>query len=131
MSEIAFFVPGLPAPKGSARGFVVGGRAVVTHDSKRTKPWERDIKTFASQAWKGPPTIGAVSLKLAFTLPRPKSLAKRFDAHTKRPDLDKMIRAALDALTHIIYADDSQVTEIHAVKRYGPQVGLAVAVSIV
>jgi Holliday junction resolvase RusA-like endonuclease len=38
---------------------------------------------------------------------------------TVPPDLDKLIRAVLDAMTAIAYLDDGQVTEINAVKVYG------------
>jgi Holliday junction resolvase RusA-like endonuclease len=37
---------------------------------------------------------------------------------TKRPDLDKLIRAILDGITGILIEDDSQVVNITATKQY-------------
>lgn len=43
--------------------------------------------------------------------------AKRSKKITLRPDLDKLVRSVLDALTGIVYKDDSQVSELTASKR--------------
>ena len=59
-----------------------------------------------------------VSLSIVFFLQRPKSAPKERTAPTVRPDLDKLVRAVLDACTGVLYADDSQVTEIRAKKQY-------------
>jgi len=40
--------------------------------------------------------------------------------HVGKPDIDKLCRAVLDALTGIAYADDSQVVALDASKVYGP-----------
>jgi Holliday junction resolvase RusA-like endonuclease len=40
--------------------------------------------------------------------------------YPKRPDLDKLVRAVLDALTGVCYLDDSQVTRIEAEKNFDP-----------
>lgn len=37
---------------------------------------------------------------------------------TMRPDVDKLVRAVLDALTGVAYSDDSQVVQLVAQKRY-------------
>jgi len=44
--------------------------------------------------------------------------AKKDAEPTKKPDLDKLIRAAGDALSTIAYRDDAQITFISAMKRY-------------
>lgn len=58
----------------------------------------------------------AVSVDVFRALPksRPKSVAA--EADTARPDLDNVVKAVLDALNGIAYADDAQVVEIHATK---------------
>ena len=38
--------------------------------------------------------------------------------HTSVPDLDKLIRSVLDALTGVLYNDDKQVVSVHAGKEY-------------
>ncbi len=73
--------------------------------------------------WEGP-----VGIDLHFGLPKPKSAPKKRRVWPdKRPDLDKLTRAVLDALTYVVYADDSQVVEIRATKDYGAP-GVAVEI---
>ena len=43
---------------------------------------------------------------------------KRVTEVTTKPDVDKLARAALDALTGVLWADDSQVVSLHAQKEY-------------
>ena len=38
---------------------------------------------------------------------------------TVKPDIDKLTRAVLDALTHHAYDDDCQVVSLNVVKLYG------------
>ena len=74
-----------------------------------------------TQAHHGPLPMfeGAVMLDVTFVRERPKSLPKRTTpAHTKYPDLSKLVRAIEDALTGIVWHDDSQVVETHSRKRY-------------
>lgn len=119
---LTFTVFGVPQPKGSARAFVPKGwtRAVVTSDNPRNKGWQQLVAEAASQALNGQRFYidGPVRLTVVFFLPRPKSLPKRVSAHLKKPDLDKLVRSVKDALTKVVWSDDSQVTEIHAVKQY-------------
>lgn len=116
----AVFVPGTPIPQGSARAFVVKGRAVVTGANAKTNPWRADIAAHVRSA------IGAtivyptepVALSLDFVMPRRKAEPKRVTpAHTRKPDLDKNCRAVLDAIDGLVYTDDSQVTTLIASKR--------------
>lgn len=61
---------------------------------------------------------GPVSVRLDFVMPRPKSAPRRFTPPAvKRPDIDKLSRAVLDALTGICWHDDSQVIALTATKR--------------
>lgn len=113
---ISYFVKGLPTPQGSSRAFVVGGRAVITSANPNLKDW-RHLIADASQE-QAMMIEGPIKLGVGFVLPRPKSLPKRQMWHIKRPDLDKLIRAVCDALTGIMWHDDSQVVTIEATKSY-------------
>jgi Holliday junction resolvase RusA-like endonuclease len=62
--------------------------------------------------------IGPVKVQITFHLPRPKSRPKRHTHPDVRPDLDKLQRAVLDALTGIAWRDDAQVCAIAAEKCY-------------
>lgn len=111
------FVPGTPAPQGSKR-HVGGGRMIES--SAAVGDWRSVVAWSAANAYTGAPLDGAAVLVVEFVMPRPKSLPKRKPTppHTKRPDVDKLLRAIGDALTGVIYADDSLLTGKHASKRY-------------
>jgi crossover junction endodeoxyribonuclease RusA len=118
---IKFHVSGVPRPKGSMRAFIPKGwtRPVLTNSSTAVKTWEQAIRSVA-QDHAAAFTTDPVRVRLSFAMPRPKSLSRLASRrpHTKRPDVDKLARAALDALTGVIFKDDSQVFSLHAVKRY-------------
>lgn len=130
---IRFTVFGVPTPKGSTRSFVItpknGGkpRAVTTNDNPKTKGWQQKIAQGAAVALQRSAhqrfEEGGILLEVWFYLPRPKALlTKRLAGtrpwHTTKPDLDKLSRAAKDALTGVIWTDDSQVVDLVAHKRY-------------
>lgn len=109
------FVPGRPAPQGSKR-HVGGGRLVES--SKAVAPWRTAIAWHAAQAFTDGPLQDAVLLDVEFVMPRPSSYPKRTTpAATKKPDLDKLIRAVADALSGVVWRDDSQMVRIAATKR--------------
>lgn len=127
--RVEFFVNGLPAPQGSKRAFVVGGRARMVESSGKVKGWRQDIAHRGARAWLDAdfngPAEGPFAVHVTFYLPRPKShtgakglkpSAPRFPCG--KPDADKLLRAVLDALTGIYYRDDSQVVDAIALKRY-------------
>ena len=125
------FVPGRPAAQGSKRHV---GRGVLVEQSKAVAPWRTTVAWHAAQAYRHPPLTGAVRVVLDFVMPRPAATPKRrpTPAATKRPDIDKLQRAALDALTAVVWLDDSQVVEITACKRIaeaGEPPGLLVRVA--
>lgn len=138
---ITFAVPGPPATKGSSR-HVGGGRLI--NDNRRTKGWSIIAKREARSRWKGGPRDGAAIVLLSFFLKRPKShygSSKgqpylRDDAPRrplKVPDVDKVARACLDALTKVAYADDSQVVRLVVEKfwaEHGDEPRTTISVSV-
>jgi crossover junction endodeoxyribonuclease RusA len=115
---LKFMVPGRPAPQGSKRHV---GRGVLVESSREVGPWRERVALAAHLAMTGAdatPYTTAVSIGLCFTLPRPKSTPKRrTPPAVKRPDLDKLTRAVLDAITGVVLLDDAQVVDLHARKR--------------
>jgi Holliday junction resolvase RusA-like endonuclease len=121
--SLRFDVPGIPAPQGSKNAW-------GQEDNPRTKPWRAAVAARASEAMAGQPLLtGALQLDVVFEFPRPKShygtggnsgrlkaSAPRF--HTARPDADKLTRAIGDALTGIVYRDDSQIARLNVAKLY-------------
>jgi len=125
---ISFTVEGIPIPQGSLRAFVLklcrtcggGNRAVLTSDNPRLKQWRKTVRAEALRAIGFEHPAGKhipLRIEALFYLPRAKS-NKMIDA-VKKPDLDKLTRAALDSMTGVLFDDDSQIVEIHAFKSYG------------
>lgn len=129
-TRTTFRVASLPVPKGSMKAWVRGKHAVLTSDNKGLKGWEAIVRAQA-QAHVHALELGPVAISLAFALGRTKSLPKRFERpHLTKPDLDKLARAVLDALTGVAFNDDAQVTRLDCVKRYaleGEQPGVLVS----
>lgn len=136
---ISFFVPGVPVPKGSAKAYVNKhtGRAQVMQDNReKQKPWASAITlTAMERGVKG--TLAPVRVSLAFSMPRLKShygtgknstsiKPNAPNKHTSKPDLDKLIRCVLDALTGVAWHDDSQVVEVSASKYYRDDPGVII-----
>ena len=110
-------VDGNPAPQGSKR-HVGHGRMVEA--SKRLRPWRATVAAAVKAAVgaRVPFPEGPVTVTLEFVMPRPVSTPKRSTPPAvKRPDIDKLCRAVLDAITGAAIADDSQVTLMVAHKR--------------
>lgn len=136
MKPITFFVPGICKPAGSKRAFalkkggVYTGRTVVVDDCKKSRDWKTDVQYAARAAYTGPAMEGPFIVNLDFRMDRPKSHyrtgknagilrseAPRFPIG--KPDIDKLSRAIMDSLTHIIFRDDAQVVSKLATKNYG------------
>lgn len=115
-AEVEFYVPGAPAPQGSKRHV---GRGILIESSKAVGPWRERVALVAHNTMVGRSVIdGAVAVKLDFVLPRPKSTPKtRTPLAVKKPDSDKLARAILDSLTHVVITDDSRVIDLHVRKR--------------
>lgn len=113
-----FFVNGTPAPQGSKNAYRRGDRTVLVESSKKVQPWRAAVAQAATLMCPPTPIDGPVFVFIVFVLPRPKSLPKRVTHMVKKPDLDKLIRSTLDALSGIAYVDDNRVTAITATKHY-------------
>lgn len=116
-STVRFNVPGIPVPQGSKR-YV--GNGIMVDANKNLKPWRSDVQQSAIEAMacrNMMPYSGAVMIGMRFVLPRPKSAPKtKVASAAKKPDLDKLVRAIFDAVTGIVFDDDSQVIFMHAHK---------------
>ena len=136
MNGITFEVRGIPGPQGSKDQF---GR----ESSKKVKPWREAVRWSAVDAiGTQPPYPGAVEVLITFSVPRPKAHYRtgrhagelRPDAPAycdRRPDLDKLTRSTLDALTAAgVYEDDARVAHLDVWDMYAdPQpVGATITV---
>jgi len=99
---------------------VVKGKPFITTTAKGLPMWRRLVADVAQRFAPAEPWAGPVGVELDFGIPKPKSAPKRRRVWPdKRPDIDKLSRAVLDALTYVIFADDSQVVRLRASKDYG------------
>jgi hypothetical protein len=66
------------------------------------------------------PLSGKIKLIAIFFMNTPKSVPRkeRDGWHTKRPDLDNLVKLILDSMNSIVFKDDSQVCAIIAMKGY-------------
>jgi Holliday junction resolvase RusA-like endonuclease len=116
-------VVGTPAPQGSKsfKGFR-GGKPVLVESCTGVAPWRAAVVRATTEAMKstGMTTVVAPSMVVIdFYLPRPASAPKHRTVPDRRPDLDKLIRSTLDALTTAgAIEDDARVVEILARKHY-------------
>ena len=121
---VYFEVPGPFATKGSTISFKDRRGIVRTKtDSKHGKTFAASVQWAAKQAGVTMIEKGrGVSLQVVYGFERPKGRDRwRLDPCV-RPDVDKLVRALLDALTGIAYHDDGQVVALSVRKIYAPRV---------
>jgi len=117
---ISFTVYGEAKPKGSTRAFVVAGKAITTTANANTKDWQRLVADAAQGHRPEKLYDGAVSVDLKFYIYRPKSVSEKKRPHpTVKPDVDKLVRAIMDALKGVVYTEDARVCDVSATKAYG------------
>ena len=141
-------VLGTPAPKGSNRAMVRGGRAVfVPGGSKvnqaKLKSWDACVRADALEKLgpllSGPVFVGVpLAVTIIFRLARPaghwskrhglKPSAPQFPA--VKPDIDKVTRATLDSLSGLVFDDDARIVELVVRKRYAEPGREGAAISV-
>lgn len=127
------FVIGTPVAKGSAKAFKHArtGKVIVMQDNReRQKCWvdaiQRHVQWDMAQHPFNGTVTNPVSLNLTFYFARPKCHYNKAGMlkpnapanHTQKPDLDKLLRCVKDALTGIVYVDDSQVVSVSCQKEW-------------
>lgn len=140
ITRINFLVVGEARPAGSKQAFPFrkqnGSLGVrVAHDNPHTKDWMSQVAEAARKAYNGPLLDGPIRLELSFKRPRPKGHYGRHGVRlsapaypTTRPDTVKLTRAVEDALTGVLWRDDSQVVEHLLFKAWGEFYGVYVTV---
>ena len=127
MISIMFTVYGHPVAKGRPR-FSTRGKFPVAYTPEKTKSYETEVGMMAKAAMGASEALeGALEAFIYVTFPVPASYSKKrteaclndIEKHTKRPDLDNVIKAVIDGMDKIVFFNDSQITSIHSTKVYG------------
>lgn len=124
---INFKVDGPPQGKGRPR-FSKVGKFTKVYTPEKTKIYESLIRDAATSAM-GPmeplETAVSVHLYLYFSVPASYSKKRKEDCltgverPTKKPDVDNVAKAYLDAMNGVVYKDDAQIVYLTVSKHYG------------
>lgn len=128
MSKIQFQILGPPRHQQRHR-HVTTGKFTRTYD-----PSAKDKKDFLLQAKQyapKSPILGVVMITVWFCVPRPKShyrtgkyagmlkdKHKNQVWHTKKPDIDNLLKLVMDSLNDVFWKDDSQICSVITQKLY-------------
>lgn len=137
---ITFTVHGIPMPQPRPRAFA--RKFGDTWQARVFNPgtaegWKSQIAQAAKDLRPAQPIGGAVRLNICFLMPRPKSQFKangvlRPDAptmHAKKPDIDNLAKAVMDALTVLgFWTDDGQVCALGLEKRMSSEPGARIEI---
>jgi Holliday junction resolvase RusA-like endonuclease len=126
-------IPGKPIPKKRPR-FARVGKFTKAYSAQKKE--EKATRLVIASQWYGKPLEGAVRLDVVFFMPIPKSTSKKQKAamllgnisHTKKPDIDNLLKFLLDCMNGIVFEDDSQVINVKASKIYNGESGTCVVV---
>lgn len=132
---VRFQVFGVAQPKGSTRSLAIrtadgGLRTRTFSDNPNLKDWQHAVASAAQSLAGDGAFSGPVLVRAWFALRRPTSLSKRVTSHLKKPDLDKLLRAVNDALTGVLYTDDSQVVGLNGWKFYAVNAAPSVVIEV-
>lgn len=119
MKQIQFTIPAKAVPKGRPR---MGRYGAYT--PQKTRDFENLVSVTASQYAQNA-TEMPLAIEITFVMCPAASWSKsRFREALNgqifpRPDIDNLAKAILDGLNGVIYADDSQIYKLTAMKKYG------------
>lgn len=133
-------IPIEPKPQ-SRPGFTKRGKFVTAYEKKDMKIWRKSCTYLVKSLWKAEKIEGAIEVDVTFYMKAPQSISKKptprarpetwakwkkFEneemPHTKKLDLDNLIKSLFDSVTDsgLVWNDDGQVCRINAKKIYSP-----------
>lgn len=111
-----------PQPKQSVRS----GKGRFFIDPKKKK-YVEDIKQEAQIFYGSEPTELPVCLDVVFYF----NHKTKKGYHASRPDIDNLLKPLKDALSGIVYKDDSQICKIFAQKRYSKEARIIIKIATI
>lgn len=125
---VTFTLPGHPQGKGRARAFR-RGNFIGHYTPEKTRSYESMLRAAAVDAMAGRLPISEpveVAVCAFFDIPASWSRKKRDEALAgriwpgKKPDIDNIIKAVVDACNGVIFKDDALIVKGQYAKVYGP-----------
>ena len=126
--HIEFEIPGAPVAKGRPKFSTYGGFPKAYTPAK-TRNAEAFVKKCFLEQVKDfkMPNKGPIMLYIVFFMPVPTSISKKKHKelvekqawHTKKPDLDNLVKLVNDALNGVAWEDDGCISFTQAIKCYG------------
>jgi Holliday junction resolvase RusA-like endonuclease len=137
MPKLDIFVPVVPVAQKRARSCAVktaaGGHVARTYKHSKQRKAEDNLREMIYQklpeGWS--PLSHPLELEVDIALPIPKSTAKKLRElmlerkhyHTKKPDLDNLVKHIKDVCKGVVWLDDKQIWYLQAIKYYSPDPG--------
>lgn len=130
---LSFSAYGRAVEQGSkVTGISRDGRAFMREANRRSRPWRDHVTQSAGESWGDAPLIDeACMVEVDFVRVRPSShftqsgalsaSGRRQPYPSTKPDVDKLSRTILDALTGVVLRDDSRVVRLVSNKMWGEQ----------
>ena len=114
-ARIKFVVDAPPVSQGSMTAVYNRklGVARVRHNAAPALSLWRSLVRERAHMAKAEVWTGPIGIRISFGIKAPQNARH---GYPKRPDLDKLVRGVMDALTGCCYVDDSQVVSIQAEK---------------
>ena len=134
-NQVSCTIPGKPfakqRPRASRRG-----RFTTVYTTKETVNYENLVKYSYYEENGDTKLEGPLEAEIIATFPIPQSVTKKKyqdmisgkEPHIKKPDCDNIAKIVLDALNHIAFNDDSQITDLVIRKRYGENPNVIIAI---
>ena len=114
---IDLVIHGKPVGKARPR-FSRRGNKVVTFTPRETQIYEQNVKSLAQVAMLGKAMLeGPVKVTITAYFAH----KKKTGWHISRPDIDNVVKAILDGLNGVVFADDAVVAQLVASKQYGEE----------
>ena len=125
--QINFKIDGPHSEKGRPR-FANRGKFVSTYTDSKTRAYEDHVRECAKKAMGSSEPLKtpldafiyiSFDIPLSYSKKRKEDCLNGLERHTKKPDIDNVVKAVLDGCDKVIFDSDAQIVYIHAVKKYG------------
>lgn len=132
---VTLIISGAPVAKGRPK-FARQGNFIRAYTPDKTRRYEELVSSLARKLMTNkPPFEGPIKVLATAYMPIPQmSIKKTADAiagyilPSKKPDIDNLAKAALDACNGIIWHDDAQICSLLVKKRYALEPRLEIQV---